>query len=425
MGKFSRLGNELYNGRRSIDFIGKRPLWYSISGGIVLAALLVVIFNGFNFGVEFTGGTEYRINGLSTSQADQSTVDKLRQNIVDANIPGAEEPTVSTSGDDGITIQTEELNAAGNKQMVEVIESTVTIDNAGQQISPSSIGASWGKEVAQRALLGVAVFLVLVMLFIGLYFREWKMSIAALAALFHDIVITMGVYSLSGFSVTPSAVTGLLAILGFSLYDTVVVFDKIRENTRNLRESRTTYAAAANLAVNQTLVRSINTGIIALIPIGAILWVSAVQLGASSLKDLALAQFVGMAAGVFSSVWIAPRILVHLKSNESEVQLAERRAKARARAQADRYAAVPAFTEDLPVADRPRELGDADDLDDLDFEVEAGTEPAESRPRGDSTATRLGQGRTAPAARGPLRQSGASGRQQPSRQPRSQRGKKS
>src|SRR3954454_7940718 len=107
MGKFSRLGNELYNGRRSIDFVGKRPLWYSISGGIVLAALLVVIFNGFNFGVEFTGGTEYRINGLSTSQADQSTADELRQNIVDANIRGAEEPTVSTSGEDGITIQTE------------------------------------------------------------------------------------------------------------------------------------------------------------------------------------------------------------------------------------------------------------------------------------------------------------------------------
>jgi len=415
MGKFSRLGNELYNGHRSIDFVHKRPLWYSISGGIVLAALLVVIFNGFNFGVEFTGGTEYRLNGLSSSQANQATVDQLRQNIVDANIPGAHEPTVATSGSDGITIQTEELGAAGNKQMVDVIESTVTINDPAKQVSPSSIGASWGKEVAQRALLGVFVFLVLVMLFIGLYFREWKMSVAALAALFHDIVITMGVYSLSGFSVTPSAVTGLLAILGFSLYDTVVVFDKIRENTRNLRESRMTYAEAANLAVNQTLVRSINTGIIALIPIGAILYVSAVQLGASSLKDLALAQFVGMAAGVFSSVWVAPRILVHLKSNESEVKLAEKRSKARARAEADRYAAVPTFRDDMPVADEPTELHD-----DLEFEVET----AQARPRTDSTANRLGQGRTAPPARGPVRQSGAAGRQQPSRQPRSQRGKK-
>ncbi|GAA1959737.1 protein translocase subunit SecF [Nocardioides panacihumi] len=416
MGKFSRLGNELYNGHRSIDFVHKRPLWYSISGGIVLAALLVVIFNGFNFGVEFTGGTEYRINGLSSSQANQATVDQLRQNIVDANIPGAHEPTVATSGADGITIQTEELGVSGNKQMVDVIESTVTINDPAKQVSPSSIGASWGKEVAQRALLGVGVFLVVVMLFIGLYFREWKMSIAALVALFHDIVITMGVYSLSGFSVTPSAVTGLLAILGFSLYDTVVVFDKIRENTRNLRESRMTYAEAANLAVNQTLVRSINTGIIALIPIGAILYVSAVQLGASSLKDLALAQFVGMAAGVFSSVWVAPRVLVHLKSNESEVQLAEKRAKARARAEADRYAAVPTFSETMPVDDEPAELND-----DLGLEVET----AQARPRTDSTANRLGQGRIAPPARGPVRPSGAAGRQQPSRQPRSQRGKKS
>jgi preprotein translocase subunit SecF len=412
MGKFSRLGNELYNGHRSIDFIGKRPLWYSISGAIVLCALVVVIFNGFNFGVEFTGGTEYRVTGMSQSQANQDTVDELRQKIADADIAGAEEPTVSTSGDAGLTVQVEDLTEASAAQVEDIIRSVVTVG----EISPSDIGASWGREVAQRAILGVCVFLVLVMFFIGLYFREWKMSVAAFVALFHDIVITMGVYSLSGFSVTPAAVTGLLAILGFSLYDTVVVFDKVRENTRSLRESRTTYAAAANLAVNQTLVRSINTGFVALIPIGAILYVSAVQLGASSLKDLALSQFVGMAAGVFSSVWVAPRILVHLKSSESEVKLAEKRAKARARAQADRYASVPAFTEDAAVAEQPRELDD-----EIEFEVES----PEQRPVPDSTATRLGQGRIAPPARGPVRRSGAAGRQQPSRQPRSQRGKKS
>jgi preprotein translocase subunit SecF len=417
MGKYSRLGNELYNGHRSIDFVHKRPLWYSISGGIVLAAFLVVLLNGFNFGVEFTGGTEYQLSGLTSSQASQGTVDDLREEIAGSGVPGAEEPTVSTSGKDGISIQVEQLSPAQNEKIIGVIKSVVPIAN--DQISPSDIGASWGKEVAQRAVTGVVVFLILVMLFIGLYFREWKMSIAALAALIHDIVITMGVYSLSGFSVTPSAVTGLLAILGFSLYDTVVVFDKIRENTRNLRESRTTYAEASNLAVNQTLVRSINTGIVALIPIGAILYVSAVQLGASSLKDLALSQFVGMAAGVFSSVWVAPRILVHLKSNESDVKLAEKRARARARAQADRYATVPTFTEDLPVRDEPA------DLEDLELEIDA-EDVEETGPRrtSDTSATRLGQGRIAPASRGPVRPSGAAGRQQPSRQPRSQRGRK-
>ena len=180
------------------------------------------------------------------------------------------------------------------------------------------------------------MFLVLVVLFIWAYFRQWKMSVAALVALVHDIIITVGVFALSRFEVTPATVTGLLTILGFSLYDTVVVFDKVRENTKNLRATRQTYAQAANLAVNQTLVRSINTSIVALIPIGAILYVGALQLGASSLKDLALALFVGIAAGIYSSIFIATPLLVHLKSGETEVVLAERRAKARARREADR-----------------------------------------------------------------------------------------
>ncbi len=147
-------------------------------------------------------------------------------------------------------------------------------------------------------------------LFIWAYFREWKMSVAAIVALAHDVVITVGIYAVSGFEVSPATVTGLLTILGFSLYDTVVVFDKVRENTKNLRSKRMTYAEAANLAVNQTLVRSINTSIVALIPVGAILYVGAFQLGNGSLKDLALALFVGMAAGTYSSIFIATPLLV-------------------------------------------------------------------------------------------------------------------
>ena len=230
-----------------------------------------------------------------------------------------------------------------------------TVGVTENQISQDQIGASWGDEVKNRAILGLVVFLVLVILFIWAYFREWKMSAAAIVALAHDLIITVGVYALSGFEVSPATVTGLLTILGFSLYDTVVVFDKIRENTKNLRASRTTYAKAANLAVNQTLVRSINTSLVALIPVGAILYVSAVQLGASSLKDLALALFVGMAAGAYSSIFIATPLLVHLKQNESEVVLAERRAKARERRSADRYAAVPVFKDDMPLVDDPEE----------------------------------------------------------------------
>lgn len=409
MGKFSRLGNELYNGGRSADFVHRRALWYSITGAVVLLAFAAIIIRGLNFGIEFTGGTEYRVP--VSGQSSQAEADALKEAIADTGIPGTEAPIVTTAGND-ILIQIEELTQAQSDEVAAAIRTVV--DVPPNDLAQSEIGASWGEAVAKRAALGVGVFLVLVLLFIGAYFREWKMSVAALVALIHDVVITVGVYSLSGFQVTPSAVTGLLAILGFSLYDTVVVFDKVRENTRDMRKNRQTYAQAANLAVNQTLVRSINTGIVALIPIGSILWVSASQLGASSLQDLALSQFVGMAVGVYSSVVLAPRVLVHLKSGESEVKLAERRAKSRARAEADRYASVPAFTDDLPVQDAP----DDDDLDDLDDDDLEPTTPSLTK-RPEAT----GLGRTVPPARGPMRQDNSSGRTQPTRQPKSKRGK--
>lgn len=414
MGKFSRVGNDLYNGRRSFDFVHKRKAFYAASGLLVLLAMSVVLIKGLSFGVEFTGGIEYQVN-IAGQPLDQTDADTVRQAVVDSGVEATGNPTVTTSGE-GLTVQVESLTEAENNTVQAAIASALDIPTADvpRDISQSEIGASWGKEVGKRAAIGVVVLIVLTMLFIGLYFREWKMSVGAFVALFHDIVITIGVYALSGFTVTPSAVTGLLAILGFSLYDTVVVFDKIRENTKDLHLKRTTYADAANLAVNQTLVRSINTSIVALIPIGAILYVSTVQLGASSLQDLALAQFVGMAIGVYSSVFLAPRVVVHLKSSEDAVKLAEKRAKARAKAAADRYASVPAFTDDLPIGEEPIELD------------ELGDDPADAparvaRPRSQEA---VGRGRTAPAARGPVQASGSAGRQQPSRQAKSKRGKK-
>ncbi|MBZ5741179.1 protein translocase subunit SecF [Nocardioides mangrovi] len=414
MGKFSRLGNELYQGRKSIDFVHRRILWYSISGTLVALAILVILIKGLNFGIEFTGGTQYTISDLSSDVAGQSTADELRDDIGSSSIDTASEPTVTTSGESSLIVQTEDLSAADDVVVRGIIKDVTGAD--ADQISKTEIGASWGQDVAKKAITGVIIFLLLVVLFIWGYFREWKMSVAALVALFHDIALTVGVYSLSGFAVTPAAVTGLLAILGFSMYDTVVVFDKIRENTHELRNTRQTYAQAANLAVNQTLVRSINTSIVALIPIGAILYVSAVQLGASSLKDLALAQFVGMAAGVFSSVYIAPRVLVHLKSNETEVKLAERRAKAAERRNADRYAAVPSFTEDMPVGDEP---GADDEL--REEAPVSGGPVVERAPRSPEA---MGRGRNVPQQSRPVQQSAASGRQQPTRQTKSKRGKK-
>jgi preprotein translocase subunit SecF len=414
MGKFSRLGNDLYSGRRSIDFVGRKWTWYAVSGVIVLLAVAGLYFKGLNMGIEFTGGAQYRVS-MDSSQVTQDEADNLREAVAGTGIDAAASPVVTTSGDKAILVQIEPVTGAESAKVVDTIVNETGVD-PNEAISQDEIGASWGQEVAKRSLIGLVVFLVLVMLFIWAYFREWKMSAAAIVALAHDLLITVGVYALSGFEVTPATVTGVLTILGFSLYDTVVVFDKVRENTKGLRDRRTTYAAEANLAVNQTLVRSINTSIVALIPVGAILYVGAVQLGASSLKDLALALFVGMAAGAYSSIFIATPLLVQLKSSESDVKAAEKRARARSR-QVDPYAAVPAFTEDMPIQAEPG-TGGSDPGEDPEDAAVAGSPAARRAPEAS------GRGRVVPQTRGPVRQSGASGRQQPSRQSRSKRGKK-
>lgn len=414
MGKMSRLGNDLYNGHKSIDFMGRRALWYGFTALLVGLAITAVIVKPLNFGVEFRGGTEQRIT--VAEGVDQTDADNLREAIADTGIEGAENPSVTTAGGESLVLTTESLSETAEDETEAVVLEMFPGISPEDDISVQDVGPSWGQEVAERALIGIAVFLVLVVLFIWFYFREWKMSAAAMVALTHDVALTIGIYALSGFQVTPAAVTGLLAILGFSLYDTVVVFDKIKENTTTLRKSTESYHDAANLAVNQTLVRSINTSIVALIPIGAILYVSAVQLGASSLQDLALAQFVGMAAGVYSSVMLAPRVLVHLKSSETEVVEQARRARAKKRAMADRYATVPAFTDDLPVADEPG-TGRPARLEREEADDDRGNA---ARPSDEA----LGKGRVAPAPHRPVSQSTSSGRQQPVRQARSKRGKK-
>ena len=417
MGKMSRLGNALYEGDVSIDFVGRKWLWYSISGVIVLLAVAGLYFKGLNFGIEFEGGVEYTVS-LPANQVTQDNVDQVRSAVADTGIDAAAQPIVNTSGQ-SIRVQTEVLNTKEALQVTDAIAKAVNVD-AGNDISTQDVGASWGEQVAKRALTGLVVFLVLVVLFIWAYFREWKMSVGALVALAHDIVITIGVYALSGFEVTPATVTGLLTILGFSLYDTVVVFDKVRENTKNLRQSRRTYAQQANLAVNQTLVRSINTSIVALLPVGALLYVGMFTLGSGALKDLALALFVGMAAGTYSSIFIATPLVVQLKSGEKEITQQDARARARQRRDVDRYANVPSFTEDLPLQDAPEDL-DIHEPDDRDPDdpVQA-TTPSRPGPRRPEAS---GSGRVVPEAKAPMRDSGASKRSQPTRQPRSKRSK--
>jgi preprotein translocase subunit SecF len=416
MGKFSRLGNDLYSGKRSVDFVGKTRIWYAVSGLIIIAAILGLYFRGLNFGLEFRGGAQFTVS-VPTSQITQDNADKIRDAVSGTGIPAAQQAVVTTAGKSGIIIETEPVTPQESNQIQSTIEQTAGVTKA--DISTDEIGPSWGKEVAKRSATGLVVFLVLVVFMIWGYFRQWKMSLAAMVALAHDLVITIGVYALSGFDVTPATVTGVLTILGFSLYDTVVVFDKVRENTKNLRESRRTYAEAANLAINQTLVRSINTSIVALIPVGAILYVGAVKLGSGDLKDLSLALFVGMAAGAYSSIFIATPLLAHRKGREAGVQEHEKRIRARRRHDADRYATVPSYSDDLAIADDPGVASD------LGSDVAGGAPPVSSggnRPQPDTSAT--GRGRVVPQARGPVRPSGSSGRVQPSRQAKSKRGKK-
>ena len=321
MSRLGSLGARLYSGDVSIDFVGRRKTWYLISLAILVVAIGALVLRGLHFGIEFRGGVEFQ----AKVPPSQQSVQVMRDAVVDSGVKDAASPVITTSGTDGIRIQTEPLTS----DEVGVVKEAL-IDAGASDVSQQSVGPTWGQQVANKALIGLLVFLVLVVLFIWAYFREWRMSAAAIVALAHDVVITIGVYALTGFEVTPATVTGLLTILGYSLYDTVVVFDKVRENTRGIAaSSRRTYADAANLAVNQTLVRSINTSLAALLPVGAILWVGTFQLGSGPLKDQALALFVGMAAGTYSSVFIATPLLAQLKMREPAMKAQARRVQQR------------------------------------------------------------------------------------------------
>ena len=330
---FARFGNDLYTGRRSVDFVGRWRTWLLIGVGLVVAAVLVLLIKGLNPGIEFRGGSEFRISNVQT--LDQS----LAGGIVGEVLPEAgEQSRVSVIGSSSIRVQTERLTAEETDQLRGALAEGYGVQPS--DVTSSFVGASWGADVTRKAVTGLLIFMVLVGIVITLYFRAWQMAVAALVALVHDLAITAGVYSLSGFEVTPATVIGFLTILGYSLYDTVVVFDKVRENTAHVMSStRRSYSEAVNLAVNQTLVRSINTSVVALLPVASILFIGALLLGAGTLKDISLALFVGIIAGTYSSVFIAPPVLVLLKRREPAVREQEARvAKARAAAERARTA---------------------------------------------------------------------------------------
>jgi preprotein translocase subunit SecF len=318
MSRLGTLAHRLYSGEVSYDFVGKRRRWYAVSGVIIVLALIGLFGRGLNLGIEFKGGSEFTIPSTTAS------VEDVRASVETAGVSAA---IVTQVGESTIRIQTPALSPAESAKVTAQLAKDTGV--AQGDIGVQLVGPSWGSEITKRAVQGLAVFLILVAVFLSAYF-EWRLAIAALVALVHDLVITIGIYALTGFEVTPATVIGVLTILGFSLYDTVVVFDKVRENTRNITSSnRMSYSEAANLALNQTLVRSINTSIVALLPVTAILVVGVWLLGAGTLKDLSLALFIGTAAGTYSSIFIATPVAAQLQERRPEMKALAARVAAR------------------------------------------------------------------------------------------------
>src|SRR5215217_7320142 len=304
-------------GEAVFDFIGSRKRWYAVSGLLLLICIGSFALRGFNYGIEFSGGTSFQFRAASAQPVEVQQV---------AEQAGADVQStpqiVGSGGNRQVLLKTGEMAPAAQTQVKDALQSRFD-----QEVTVQAVSSSWGSDITKAAIRGLIFFLIAVCIFIAIRF-EWKMAVGAIAALFHDLLLTAGIYSIVGFEVTPSTIVGLLTILGFSLYDTVVVFDKVDENVRGiLGGSRTTYSQAANLAVNQTLMRSINTSLIALLPVAGLLFVG-------TIKDLALVLFVGLAAGAYSSIFLATPIVCDLKEREPKYAALAKRVAARQAAEA-------------------------------------------------------------------------------------------
>jgi preprotein translocase subunit SecF len=423
MSRLGEIGGRLYRGEVSFDFVGRKKLWYTISGLILVISIAALAFRGLNPSVDFKGGNLFIFKAPGYTSTQVASVVK--------NAGGGDDPVVTQLGLGSHAewqAQTIKLSFAAQTKVQDALASKFHVLHGPNGVSITFTSATWGSQITHKAAEGLIVFLVLIVIYLSIAF-EWKMAVSAFVALLHDILITTGVYALAGFEVSPATVIGLLTILGYSLYDTVVVFDKVRENTAGLLATgRSSYSRAANLALNQTLVRSINTSLIALLPVSAILVVAIVFLGVGELQDLALVLFVGMLSGTYSSICIATPVLADLKERESQYkQLAKRvtlresggRAAQRARAKAERAGVTgaagvagrgagndPDATGLGPPDDAPdrgpgqamAELGpDAAGQPDADYdEAEADSETAEAGPDERVPAGRAASGGTVP-----------------------------
>ncbi|MBW8802700.1 MAG: protein translocase subunit SecF [Catenulisporales bacterium] len=364
-------GNRLYRGEVSYDFIGKQKRWYTISGVLLLVSVLSLLVFGLKFSLEFRGGSQFRV------KSDTASVETIRSHVAaTSKAPTVQSETVL--GHRYVVVKTTPLTPDQQTSVRNVIAKDAGVQP--NDVSPTLISGSWGHEITQKAITGLIIFVALVLLYLAIFY-EWKMALSGIIALVHDLVITAGIYALVGFEVSPATVIGFLTILGYSLYDTVVVFDKVRENTKGLGSTKTdqTFTQAANLAVNQTLIRSLNTSLIALIPVASLLFAGTLVGGAGVLQDLALALLVGIAVGTYSSIFIATPLLADLKEREPDMRTLKRKAsgaQAKAAARAERT---------VPVQERVpggRADGGGGVLDDEIDSVGEPVQPGRDLPRG-------------------------------------------
>ena len=317
--KLTGLGGRLYRGETSMNVIRARKKWYAVSALFIVLSVFALGSQGLRLGIEFEGGSAFVVT-TSTGSIEQA-----REAVSSAGY--TDNVIIQTLGEEKIRIQTGVLDAGQSNAIQDALAAEFGV--SVESIDTQNVGPSWGEEISKKALQGLIAFLICIMIYLALTF-EPKMAVAAVVALIHDVFITVGLYAFIGFEVTPATVIGFLTILGYSLYDTVVVFDKIRENTKGITSTgKSTYSDATNLAVNQTFVRSLNTSLIALLPVAAILFVGAGLLGAGTLKDLALALFIGLIAGTYSSIFIAPPVLASLREREPAMKALSVRVAAR------------------------------------------------------------------------------------------------
>ena len=354
MRSFSQFGNDLYTGKRSIDIVSRQKTWYVVSLILLVLAAAGLFGRGLNIGLEFRGGSEYQVAAVSNF-----TNFEARAKAALGTVNPGSNVVVTRIGTNTVRVQTE--NFQSTTVTAKVKSALASQFNVGaSSVNANTIGPSWGASVSQQAITALIWFLILVSLVLAAYFRTWKMSIAALIALAHDLVITVGIYALAGFEVTSATVIGFLTILGYSLYDTVVVFDKVRENTQDaIGNGRQTFSQAANQAVNQTLVRSINTSVVALLPVASILGIGYFLLGPGTLLDLSLALFVGIAVGTYSSIFIATPVLADLREREPAMKELKKRAL-RYQAAQTRNASAVASEGDQPGQAGTAEAGNRD-----------------------------------------------------------------